>query len=196
MTKLFRLAAVALLLTAAACTPTADKKTEAVAPADAATLQHEYAALRDTVDARWTRMTAADDEKIFFQKRLLQEISYIPGADVATVTRLNLANEKLAARRYQQATMVSDSIDAYDAAQENVLRPLRELASRHVETAKRPVLKELLDAIQAHDDNVVRYRGTYDQAARAYNVWLQEHEGHLPAANNARPVPLFSLTGA
>ena len=71
----------ALLLTAAACSENADKKAEtpAAKPVDAATLQREYAVLRDTLDGRWAQMMASDDEKIFYQKRLLEEISYIPG---------------------------------------------------------------------------------------------------------------------
>ncbi len=189
---------LALLLLVGACNPAADDKpAQAPAkPADVAALQREYTALRDTLDGRWARMTASDDEKIFFQKRLLQELSYLPQANQALVKQLDVANERLKARRYAPATMVSDSIDAYDSAQLAVLTPLRELAGPHVDPVKHHILGELLEAIQAHDDMVVRYRGLYDQAARAYNAWLQQHEGQLPAAAQGRPVPLFSLTGA
>ncbi len=192
---LLKFLALAVLLLAAACSKTADK--QAGKPVlSAADLQREYAVVRDTLDSRWAQMTASDDEKIFFQQRLLEELSYVPTADAALIKQLQDANARLKARRYAQATMVSDSIDAYDSAQIALLTPLRELASRHVETSKRPVIGELLTAIQRNDDLVVRYRGLYDQAARAYNAWLQQHDGELPAAKAARPVPLFSLTGA
>ncbi len=140
-------------------------------------------------------MTASDDEKIFFQKRLLDEISYVPSADVLLIKRLQAANDKLKTRRYAQVTMVSDSIDAYDRAQEAVLLPLRELASKHADPVKRHIIGELSESIQLNDDRVVRFRGSYDQAARAYNTWLQLHQKQVPAAANAKPLPLFSLTG-
>ncbi|MBC7446644.1 MAG: hypothetical protein H7330_01120 [Hymenobacteraceae bacterium] len=191
-----KLFALALLLTATACSKTTDKKAPTAKPADATTLQREYSALRDTLDGRWAQMTASDDEKIFFQKRLLDEISYVPSADMGLVKRLQIANNRLKDRRYAQITMASDSIDAYDRAQEAVLLPLRELASKHADPVKRHIIGELVEAILLHDDRVVRYRGTYDQAARAYNLWLQAHQTQLPAAADAKPVPLFSLTGA
>ncbi len=196
MKHFLRLFSLGLLLLAAACSKTTDQKTPPPKPADVAALQREYTVLRDTLAGRWAQMTASDDEKIFFQKRLLQEVAYIPTADMALVKRLQVANDQLPTRRYQQLTMQSDSIDAYDRAQEAVLLPLRELASKHVDPVKHHVIGELIEAILLHDDLVVRYRGTYDQAARAYNVWLQEHQAQVPAAAEAKPVPLFSLTGA
>jgi hypothetical protein len=188
----------ALLLTVAGCTSSGDKPAETVVvkPADPATLQREYTALRDTVDGRWAKMMASDDEKIFFQKRILQEVSYIPSADQALVKRLDVANERLKTRRYEQQTMVSDSIDAYDSLQVAILVPVRELASKYADPEKHHVLGELIEAIQQHDDMVVRYRGLYDQAARAYNAWLQQHEGQLPpTVKGTKPLPLFSLSG-
>lgn len=198
MKNLLKYLPLALLLLVGACNQATDKSAEtpATQPVNVAELQREYVALRDTLNGRWARMTASDDEKIFFQKRLLQELSYIPKANQVLVKQLDVANERLKTRRYAQATMVSDSIDAYDSAQLAVLTPLRELATPHIDPVKHHVISELLEAIQAHDDMVVRYRGLYDQAARAYNAWLQQHEGQLPMAAQARPVPLFSLTGA
>lgn len=196
MKYLLRLFSLALLLTAGACSKTADKKAPAGKPADVATLQREYTALRDSLDGRWARMMASDDEKIFFQKRLLDEISYVPGADVTAINRLRAANERLKARRYEQATMQSDSIDSYDSAQDALLVPLRELASPHITAGKRPAIGELVEAIQRNHDSVVRYRLLYDQTARDYNTWLQQHASQLPAAAGAKPVPLFSLPAA
>jgi hypothetical protein len=193
MKNFLRLLTTALLLTAAACSKTAEKKE--ITPTEKAALATQFVALRDTLDGRWAQMMASDDEKLFFTKRLLQEISYLPTADVATINKLQVANERLKARRYAQLTMVSDSIDSYDSAQVAILTPLRELVGKYYDPAKHKVMGELAADIQLHDDLVVRYRGSYDQAARAYNQFVRTHKADVPAAAQAQPVPLFSLTG-
>lgn len=182
---------IGLLALAAACSKTPEKHLNAK---ERQALEQEYAALRDTLNGRWQAMVASDDEKIFYTKRLLQELA-LASDNPLQVQQLQVANDRLKVRRYTQQSLVSDSIDAYDRAQEGVLQPLRGLAAQHGDSTRHKIILDLAQDIQHHDDEVVAYRVMYDKAARNYNNWLKAHAAEVPTAATAKPVPLFSLTG-
>lgn len=190
---LSRLALVLIgaLALATACTKTPEKK---LTSTERKALEVQFAALRDTLNGRWAAMIAADDEKIFYTKRILQELSST-AANPLQVEQLQVANDRLKTRRYNQQVLVSDSIDAYDRAQDAVLQQVRILAAQHGDSVRHKIIIDLAQEIQQHDDEVVAYRVLYDKSARVYNDWLKAHRAEVPTAAAAQPVPLFSLSG-
>lgn len=179
-----------LAVLAVACSKPADKQ---LSKKQRRALEQQFVALRDTVNSRWQAMIADDDEKILYTKRLLQELALVPRIDPVRLKQIEAANEKLKNRRYQQMTLVSDSIDAYDNAQNMVLGQVLALAGQNPDPDRYHMVGELAQEIQAHDERVIKYRIAYDQAANAYNAWLAQHQGEVPAAASAKPVPTMAL---
>lgn len=174
----------------AACSKSPDSKKTAT---EASVLDREFAARRDTLAGRWRAMLAADDEHLFYTKRLLQELELVPGVDKAKLRELQQANERLKTRRYATPdALIPDSVDAYDEAQRRVLDPAMALASPYVaDTVRYPLVGELTTDLQAYYNTVVVVRGHYNEAAQAYNDWLTAHRQEVPAASAAKPTKLF-----
>ncbi|TGE18658.1 hypothetical protein [Hymenobacter elongatus] len=153
--------------------------------------------LRDSVDVRWRKMTASDDAKIKATSQVLRALESQPTADKAQLKALARANDQLRNRRYDQQSMTaSDKIDAYDTAQDSVLRVVYALA---LPAAGQPdaTVQQLTTDIQTADSQVVGFRLRYDQAAKQFNNYVQLHQEALTTLggkySKLQPLPLFEL---
>ncbi|MCB2377353.1 hypothetical protein LGH70_07165 [Hymenobacter sp. BT635] len=174
-----------------------DRSTKAVDPTSPAAAKAQLDVLRDSVDARWTKMTASDDAKIKSTDQVLRALEKQPGADKAQLKALARANDQLKNRRYDQQTMsASDKIDAYDAAQDSVLKAVYNLA---MPAAGQPdaTVQQLTNDIQTADGQVIGFRVNYDRAAKQFNNYIQLHQDALSKAGGKytqlQPLPLFEL---
>ncbi|TGE28093.1 hypothetical protein [Hymenobacter metallicola] len=174
-----------------------DRSNKTVDPTSPAAAKAQLDVLRDSVDARWSRMTTSDDAKMKATAQVLQALEKQPGADKAQLKALARANDKLKSRRYDQQSMsVSEQIDAYDSAQDSVLRAVYNFAQP---AAGQPdaTVQQLTNDIQTADGQVVGYRVNYDRAAKQFNNYLQLHQETLGKLGGKygklQPLPLFEL---
>ncbi len=185
----------AFLLLATACSKSPDTVQEVprATPAQQQALAQEFRALNDSLDATWARMMADDDEKIFYTNRLLDELEQVPGLDASRIAQLRAANARLKARRYAKGTMVSDSIDSYDRAQDAVLGQLTALVAKNPDPDRYPLVGKLAQEVQIHDQRVLFRRNDYDEVARKLNIFLFDHARDVPAAAGRPQLALFTL---
>ncbi|MBX0289025.1 hypothetical protein K3G63_01160 [Hymenobacter sp. HSC-4F20] len=170
---------------------------KAIDPASAQAVKVQLDILKDTVEARWTAMQSSDDNKLRNTRQLLRELTTQPGTDRTQLAQLQYANDRLARRRYDQQTMAESArIDAYDAAQDSLLRVVYALALPTDREPTTPV-KSLTEQIQTADAELVNYRVRYDQAASRFNNYLQVHTAELEQLggkySKLKPLPLFTL---
>ncbi|UYZ63674.1 hypothetical protein [Hymenobacter weizhouensis] len=168
-----------------------------VDPASAQAVKVQLDILRDTVESRWSEMVASDDAKMRATRQLLRELTAQPGADRSQLAQLQYANDRLPRRRYTQTSMAESArIDAYDTAQDSLLRVVYALALPNGREPAAPV-KLLTDQIQTADSEVVSFRVRYDQAATRFNNYLQLHTAELEQLggkySKLQPLPLFTL---
>jgi hypothetical protein len=198
MRNILAFLALAMTLAAASCRKTAENPSAAatVDPTSPAAARVQLQVLRDTVNSRWKRMIDSDNQKLVATTAVLHTLESLPGTDKAQVQELSDANNRLLDIRYDQQTMSeSERIDAYDAAQESVLRGV--YAAVQPQLDKSQDVQALTETIKAVDEEVIGYRVRYDQAVKRYNNYLQMHAHTLKKAGRKyaklQPLPLFEL---
>lgn len=186
-----------LLLALASITTSCNRSPKPVDPASAQAVKVQIDILRDTVQARWTEMQTSDDAKLRDLRQLLSLLESQPGIDRAQLKDLQRTQDQLKHLRYTQETMAESArIDAYDTAQDSLLRVVYRLALP-TDREPAPAVKTLTDQIQDADTNLIGYRVRYDQAATRFNNYLQVHAAELTQLGGSyarfRPLPLFTL---
>ena len=166
-------------------------------PTSPAAARAQLNILRDSVNAQWQEMVASDDAKIKTTAQLLQALEQQPGTDRAQLQQLTQANSRLRHLRYDQQSMaVSERIDAYDAAQDSVLHAVYALALPDA-GAPTPAIGSLAQTVHEADDQVIVYRVRYDEAAKRFNDYLQQHQQGLTSLGGQyaklQPLPLFAI---
>ncbi|WP_426492494.1 hypothetical protein [Hymenobacter sp. 102] len=165
-------------------------------PASAQAVKVQLDILQDSVDARWNEMQASDDAKQRTTRQLLRELTAQPAANRPQLARLQYANDRLPRLRYSRQTMAESArIDAYDAAQDSLLRVVYALVPTQTESGS--VVAQLTAQIQTADTDLVSYRVRYDEAATRFNNYLQVHASELQQLGGRyaklTPLPLFTL---
>lgn len=179
-------------------TKTKEAHKTAVAVKTDANLKAEIDMLSDTLQTRWNEMIRSDEEKIADIQRLLQEISYTPAFDEKQVKTLAEASKRLSAKRYDRRSMAdSDKIDAYDMAQDSVLKPLYALTLATPAIDNYPLAAKLVTDIQERDNDVVIYRSRYDMVAKELNSYIRNYGEQLKRLgapyDTLRELPLFEI---
>lgn len=197
MKKIFPLAFFLFMAAFTACKTDRANKTVIVDPVSPAAAKAQLDVFRDTLDVRWTRMIASDDAKMSATTQVLSELRKQPDTNAAQVQQLTRANERLKTLRYNQQSMAaSERIDAYDAAQDSVLRAVHEVALP-VSGPANETVHTLTESIQAADNEVIGHRVRYDQAAKQFNNYLKLHESEISKIggeySQLKPLPLFEL---
>ena len=166
-------------------------------PTSPAAARAQLDILRDSVNAQWQEMIASDDAKIKTTTQLLQALEQQPGTDRTQLQQLTQTNSRLHQLRYDQQTMaVSERIDAYDAAQDSLLHAVYVLTLPDA-GAPTPTIESLAQTVREADDQVVTYRIRYDEAAKRFNDYLQQHQEGLTSLGGKyaklQPLPLFTI---
>ena len=170
-------------LLAVACTHTdkpAEENTSVEMPAQQ-TLAKQLAALNDSANVRWAAMAKLDSQKFADIKRLLEEISYCKKYDEKGVQQLLKLNAEVYGMAYTQATVSDSLIDLYDEKTTDLINKVRNLKSKTPEITQHPLADQLENEIMAADEALLRYRNNYDQAASAYNSFLEQNKEAIAA---------------
>jgi hypothetical protein len=164
---------------------------------DTEALKTEYQQIQTQLDTTWQTMMEDDDEKIFYLDRLLDEVSYTGDYDEELYKSLKEQVAHLKEQRYTRQTMAnSTEIDLYDEATRKVMLEVIAFAREHPQYERYPLMEELIYDIQQKDQNVLLYRMDYDDAAKAYNRFIEKHEELVKEIENkeeVEPLPLFEL---
>lgn len=162
-------------------------------------IAHTYTIVKDSVYAAWQRMIQDDDEKLFYMKRLLLEVSYTGLYDVHEYNRLVQLVDSLHAFRYDQFTMMdSDLIDKYDEFSSEVSYQVIQFARSHPEYEKYGLMQELISDISEKNGNILLFRIHYDNHVRDYNQLMKQEKGLLEQLypdSTIRDMPMFALPG-
>lgn len=142
-------------------------------------LQVKVNQLDDSAQLAWKFMIEADDQKIAFTKRLLDEVSYTPKYNVVKHAKLMEQCLELKAKRYDTTNLSSEKIDKYDAATDSLLKQVKALVISTPNVENYPLCGELLNDISALDNDVVMHRVKYDNWAMQYNTILEQHNEEL-----------------
>ena len=160
-------------------------------------LQVRVNQLEDSAQAAWKFMIEADDQKIAYTKRLLDEISYTPKYNVIKHAKLVEKCVKLKAKRYDMANFSSEKIDKYDTATDSLLKEVKALVLSTPNVENYPLCSELLNDISALDNDVVMHRVKYDNWAMKLNKILADHSEELKSLgkpyDNLQPKGTFQL---
>lgn len=165
-------------------------------PAAAQAVRVQLDMLQDSVAERWSEMVTSDDAKLHDTRQLLRELTTQPGTNRQQLAQLQYANDRLPRRRYTQQTMAESArIDAYDEAQDSLLRVTYALLPATPEPAS--AVATLTNQVRDADAAVVSFRVRYDQAAARFNTYLQLHGPELEQLGGKyaqlKPLPLFTI---
>ena len=143
-------------------------------------LQAKITMIGDSVQGAWAFMMEADDQKIMFVKRLLDEISYTKKFDIVVHAKLVEKCNALKSKRFDENTMSNSiSIDKYDAATDSLLREVKALVLATPNVESYPLCGQLLTDINALDNDVVMHRVKYDNWVMEFNKVLDEHKDEI-----------------
>ncbi len=162
-------------------------------------LAKDYQALQDSVDWAWQKMIKADDQKISDIKRLLEEVSYTKKYNLFLHDSLMQLQQQLTLKRYTQLSMKnSQLIDSYDSATDSLVKGVFRLVKSTPSIEQYPTAINLMGEIIDADNQVVLYRVKYDNWAKTYNGFMQQHKAKLAKKNIGKPVvekyALFTLS--
>ena len=154
------------------------KETKVVLPQEQ--LQAKITMIGDSVQGAWIFMMEADDQKIMFVKRLLDEISYTKKFDIVAHAKLVDKCNALKSKRFDEGTMANSvSIDKYDAATDSLLREVKALVIATPNVESYPLCGQLLTDISALDNDVIMHRVKYDNWVMEFNKVLDEHKDEI-----------------
>lgn len=161
-------------------------------------LETEFFALGDSLDSAWAQMIEDDDFKIYYMRRLLDEVAGAGSADTLRYATLRDELGALEAMRYDRVSMAhSPSIDAYDSATAALSEEIIAFAREYQHVYNSPLILELIDEINFKNDMVIIYRVHYDHFAIRHNSIIREHsrllEKRLGGGTLPKPLPLFQL---
>jgi hypothetical protein len=154
--------------------------------------------ITDSLNTTWDAMVISDDQKIEDIKSLLEEISQKKGSDNNELKELQKLVKVIRSKRFNEHTMEDQGkIDAYDMATDSLITQTFALLKNTPATDTIPAIENLKDRIMGADNNVIIYRIHYDNWARQFNEYLEQHQGKLrkmkkPYSGYAKR-PLFEL---
>ncbi|HXA00522.1 MAG TPA: hypothetical protein VNW99_00960 [Cytophagaceae bacterium] len=142
--------------------------------------KREIDTITDSLNTSWDAMIISDDQKIEDIKTLVEEISKAKIPDNGELRELQKLSKKIRSRRFNEHTMEdSGKIDAYDMATDSLIMHTFTLLKNNPGIDTLPKTLHLKDQVMDADNNVIIYRIHYDNWARQFNEYLDEHQGKL-----------------
>ncbi len=164
--------------------------------ADADSIKAVFNHLADSTSSAWKVMMDEDDQKLAYLQRLLDEVSYTKVFNKNAYDSLSSQVNRLKSERYDLNSMeVSENIDKYDSETSTVIYNVVSFAQNHPSFKDYPLMNELIRDIVEADNKVIYRRVDYDNAAIAYNKFLEKHKDILGLdSGKLNEKALFQLT--
>jgi len=157
---------------------------------DKSALLMEADSLQQAIESNWASLLQADDQMQYNLNSLVQVLSAEEVISEATRDSLTQAVQALGPLRRDMESMNSDAITAYDDAWLELSAHMMDIPGEEPSVATISILEGLNDYI---NNDILNLRVTYDQSARAYNQWYQEHGDQLIDSSLRAKYLLFSL---
>jgi hypothetical protein len=142
--------------------------------------KREIDAITDSLNFSWDAMIISDDQKIEDLKSLLEEMGTVKDIDITELKELQKLSKLIRSKRFNEHSMDdSQKIDSYDASTDSLIHRTFALLKTTPSLDTDPKAEALKEKITDADNNVIIYRIHYDNWARQYNTYLEEHHGKL-----------------
>lgn len=160
-------------------------------------LKMTFQSINHQMDQVWTEMIMDDDGKLENMRRILQEVTYSGNYNRLKLDSLSREIENLAKIRYDRHTMSdSDLITLYDSLTTQTMGELTTFTTSLPQFQQFPLMETLLQEIFEADDRVLHYRIEYDNAAKWFNLFVEDNRPYLDqitSQSDLQPKPLFEL---
>jgi hypothetical protein len=158
----------------------------------------EIDTITDSLNYSWDAMIISDDQKIEDIKTLVEDISKTKNPDNSEIRELQKLSKVIRSKRFNEHSMDdSRKIDAYDMATDSLIMHTLHLLKNTPAIDTLAKTEHLKNLIMDADNNIIIYRIHYDNWARKFNEYLEQHQGKLrkmkkPYSGYTRR-PLFEL---
>ncbi|WP_017731607.1 LemA family protein [Nafulsella turpanensis] len=160
-------------------------------------LQQTFISLNDSAANRWEVILQAEEQKLAQMRAILEELSAPPVFNKSRLESLNKNFKEVYEMRLQEAEDLShEQIDRYDSASQALKEQIIAYTEDHPDIKKFPLVTELIDSIQATDQQILFHRVRYDNFASDLNHFLEGNREYLPKIDTsglAQERTLFQL---
>ena len=155
-------------------------------------LSHTADSLQEQVKTAWVSLLQADDQMQYNLNTLVQAYMVEGVIDSGQYDSLQVAVHALGPLRREMETMGSEAIDSYDDTWISLSGHLIALPGDEPVSTQAQGLIMGLD--EFYHTELLGLRTQYDQAARMYNAWYDEHGKKLSGSELPARYPLFSIS--
>lgn len=192
---------IALGITVSFCTPKEEKGVETTATVDTAkdksNLAIEFDKITINLDTSWTLIDSGFVNLTFSVNRLMQEVGYTNGYDVAQYENLKDQIKTLDQFRYKQSEIPDfETVGLHDEQADALISAIISFASNVPEKENHPLISELITEInQLNSQDIVSFRTHYSNTVETYNTFVGENKTELEKLgyNNLEPYPSYFL---
>ena len=171
---------MSLLLAALICCCTGKPSGQTPAYTKIDSLTDTYLLLKDSILNTWNRMMYDDNQRIKAMKAIIHELKVTREIDQDVLNKLDYRIDQLLRIRYTPKTMTNtDVVEEYDFASNSLVVEIITLTESYPAYAYNSVLQQLLDVIRQTDQRIEAHRIQYDEAALAYNQFIEANKNHL-----------------
>lgn len=157
-------------------------------------LTENYLTLQDTLLHAWNTIIQNDNTKINAMEQLIDQLEKNNGFDQELVSSLRNRINTLKDLRFTQTSIGDPTVvEEYDFASSSIVSELTAQAESRPDIQE-PQINQLISRIRLADQQVDRYRNTYDSIARQYNSFLELNRTHIEIINPMDKRPLFAAS--
>jgi hypothetical protein len=143
---------------------------------------------KDSAAVAWKRMMSNDDLKFKNMIALLNNISYIPGADEKKVNEIKKEIDLLWKTRYDSTKMRAAIVDGFDSKTSELINKIFELKDKTKGIEKYANISNIQAEITEADNNTLLLdRAHYDKWAKKYNELISKQTNN----DSKKALPLF-----
>lgn len=165
--------------------------------ANESSLSIELSHLKTDLDTSWTRIDSGFINLTFSLNRLMQEIEYTKGYEVAQFNDLKSQISKLKKYRYTPSNIPDfETVGIHDENADAIISAVTTFASSIPEKEKYPLISELIvDIEQLNSQDIITYRTHYSNAVEAYNSFIGANKDALEKSGytGLEPLPSYFL---